>query len=33
MENFIYDQAGQPNSVTLADYLMVTAAEMPPVKY
>ena len=32
MENFIYDPAGQPNSVTLADYLMVTAAEMPPVK-
>src|SRR6185312_767079 len=32
MENFLYDQAGQPNSVTLADYLMVTAAEMPPVK-
>ena len=31
MENFVYDQAGQPNSVTLADYLMVTAAEMPPV--
>ncbi|HVB82365.1 MAG TPA: xanthine dehydrogenase family protein molybdopterin-binding subunit [Candidatus Binataceae bacterium] len=32
MENFIYDRSGQPNSVTLADYLMVTAAEMPPVK-
>jgi carbon-monoxide dehydrogenase large subunit/6-hydroxypseudooxynicotine dehydrogenase subunit gamma len=32
MENFIYDASGQPNSVTLADYLMVTAAEMPPVK-
>ncbi len=32
MENFIYDPAGQPNSVTLADYLMITAAEMPPVK-
>jgi carbon-monoxide dehydrogenase large subunit/6-hydroxypseudooxynicotine dehydrogenase subunit gamma len=31
MENFVYDQAGQPNSVTLADYLLVTAAEMPPV--
>jgi len=32
MENFIYDETGQPNSVTLADYLMITAAEMPPVK-
>ena len=32
MENFAYDASGQPNSVTLADYLMVTAAEMPPVK-
>ena len=32
MENFIYDPAGQPSAVTLADYLMVTATEMPPVK-
>ncbi len=32
MESFLYDPSGQPNSVTLADYLMVTAAEMPPVK-
>ena len=32
LENFIYDEAGQPNSVTLSDYLMVTAAEMPPVQ-
>jgi aerobic carbon-monoxide dehydrogenase large subunit len=32
MENFVYDLAGQPSSVTLAEYLVVTAAEMPPVK-
>jgi carbon-monoxide dehydrogenase large subunit len=31
LEEFIYDNAGQPLSVTLADYRMPTAAEMPPV--
>jgi len=31
MEEFVYDDTGQPLSVTLADYLMVSAAEMPPV--
>jgi len=32
MEEFVFDPSGQPLSVTLADYLMVTAAEMPPVR-
>jgi carbon-monoxide dehydrogenase large subunit/6-hydroxypseudooxynicotine dehydrogenase subunit gamma len=31
-EEFVYDEAGQPLSVTLADYRMVTATEMPPVE-
>lgn len=31
LEEFVYDDTGQPLSVTLADYLMVSAAEMPPV--
>jgi carbon-monoxide dehydrogenase large subunit len=31
LEEFRYDDNGQPLSVTLADYLMATAAEMPPV--
>ncbi|MBW3097243.1 xanthine dehydrogenase family protein molybdopterin-binding subunit [Pseudohoeflea sp. DP4N28-3] len=30
-EEFLYDQSGQPLSVTLADYMMVGATEMPPV--
>ena len=30
-EEFTYDEAGQPLSTTFADYLMVTAHEMPPV--
>lgn len=30
-EQFTYDAAGQPLSTTFADYLMVTAAEMPEV--
>lgn len=30
-EQFNYDAAGQPLSTTFADYLMVTAHEMPPV--
>ncbi|MEJ8569992.1 xanthine dehydrogenase family protein molybdopterin-binding subunit [Microbaculum marinum] len=30
-EEFVYDDTGQPLSVTLADYQMVTATEMPPV--
>ena len=29
-EEFKYDEFGQPLSVTLADYLMVSAVEMPP---
>lgn len=32
LEEFVYDDGGQPLSVTFADYLMVTAAEMPPVE-
>ena len=30
-EQFTYDAAGQPQSTTFADYLMVTASEMPEV--
>jgi aerobic carbon-monoxide dehydrogenase large subunit len=30
-EEFTYDEAGQPQSTTFADYLMVTAHEMPQV--
>ena len=30
-EQFTYDSNGQPQSTTFADYLMVTAHEMPPV--
>ncbi|MDO9435527.1 xanthine dehydrogenase family protein molybdopterin-binding subunit [Hydrogenophaga sp.] len=30
-EQFSYDAAGQPLSTTFADYLMITAHEMPPV--
>ena len=30
-EEFIYDEQGQPQSVTFADYLMPTIAEMPEV--
>ncbi len=30
-EEFLYDERGEPLSVTLADYLMPTAGEMPPV--
>src|SRR5690606_20519607 len=29
-EEFQYDKQGQPLSVTFADYLMLTAHEMPP---
>jgi CO/xanthine dehydrogenase Mo-binding subunit len=32
MEEFVYDAAGQPLSVTFADYLMPTVAEMPPIE-
>src|SRR5262249_15286469 len=31
LEEFAYDERGQPTSVTLADYLMPTIAEMPRV--
>ncbi len=31
-EEFTYDQRGEPLSVTFADYVMITAKEMPPVK-
>ena len=31
-EEFVYDRRGEPLSVTFADYLMVTAKEMPPVE-
>jgi len=30
-EEFVYDERGEPLSVTFADYLMPTATEMPPV--
>jgi CO/xanthine dehydrogenase Mo-binding subunit len=32
MEEFIYDGSGQPLSVTLADYLMPTIAEIPAIE-
>ena len=32
LEEFVYDAAGQPLAVTLADYLMPTLAELPPVE-
>lgn len=32
LEEFVYDDSGQPLSVTFADYKMVTATEMPPVE-
>ena len=31
-EEFLYDESGQPLSVTFADYLMPTAREVPPVQ-
>jgi carbon-monoxide dehydrogenase large subunit/6-hydroxypseudooxynicotine dehydrogenase subunit gamma len=31
-EEFLYDDQGQPQSVTFADYLMPTSMEMPPVE-
>jgi aerobic carbon-monoxide dehydrogenase large subunit len=31
MEEFVYDASGQPLSVTLADYLMPTIAEVPAI--
>jgi CO/xanthine dehydrogenase Mo-binding subunit len=32
LEEFVYDAAGQPRSVTLADYLMPTIAEIPAIE-
>jgi len=32
LEEFVYDASGQPLSVTLADYLMPTIAEIPPIE-
>jgi carbon-monoxide dehydrogenase large subunit/6-hydroxypseudooxynicotine dehydrogenase subunit gamma len=32
LEEFVYDASGQPLSVTLADYLMPTLAEVPAIK-
>jgi CO/xanthine dehydrogenase Mo-binding subunit len=32
MEEFVYDASGQPLSVTFADYLMPTIAEVPPIE-
>ena len=31
-EEFLYDETGQPLSVTLADYLIPTAKEVPPIE-
>ncbi|HEX3536675.1 MAG TPA: xanthine dehydrogenase family protein molybdopterin-binding subunit [Stellaceae bacterium] len=31
LEEFVYDETGQPLSVTFADYLMPTIAEIPPI--
>ena len=33
LEEFVYDEAGQPLSVTLADYLMPTIAEIPSIDF
>ena len=32
LEEFVYDEAGQPLATTFVDYLMPTLAEMPPVE-
>jgi CO/xanthine dehydrogenase Mo-binding subunit len=32
LEEFVYDASGQPQSVTLADYLMPTIAEIPDIE-
>ena len=32
LEEFVYDASGQPQSVTLADYLMPTIAEIPAIE-
>ena len=32
LEEFVYDASGQPQSVTLADYLMPTIAEIPNIE-
>ncbi len=32
LEEFRYDERGEPLAVTFADYLMPTAREMPPVE-
>jgi len=32
LEEFLYDDRGEPLSVTLADYLMPTAREIPPIE-
>jgi aerobic carbon-monoxide dehydrogenase large subunit len=32
LEEFVYDASGQPLSVTLADYLMPTMTEVPPIE-
>ena len=32
LEEFLYDERGEPLSVTLADYLIPTAAEIPPIE-
>jgi carbon-monoxide dehydrogenase large subunit/6-hydroxypseudooxynicotine dehydrogenase subunit gamma len=32
LDEFVYDERGEPLSVTFADYLMPTAREMPPVE-
>ncbi|MGA8864796.1 MAG: molybdopterin cofactor-binding domain-containing protein, partial [Gallionella sp.] len=31
LEEFLYDERGEPLSVTFADYLMPTAREIPPI--
>jgi CO/xanthine dehydrogenase Mo-binding subunit len=32
LEEFVYDESGQPLATTFADYLMPTAAEVPPIE-
>jgi carbon-monoxide dehydrogenase large subunit len=32
LEEFVYDEAGQPLATTFADYLLPTSAEVPPIE-
>ena len=32
-EQMVYDESGNPQSTTFVDYLLPTAAEVPPIEY